>query len=484
MSFTSAFNFYKVPYDSDVEPIEQYGSTYIQMLAEDFKEDGFDEPNLVTYLGKDPVGNSVVLIVPSISARICENHEDALRLMVKKMDRHCSSKYSLIVCQTCTTWSDYNSYNFVNQWYDMLPKASKKNLVKVYLVHSAYTTKTALTCVSPFAGLRVWEKLEFVDQLGELLKRIKLDTKNMLRNFPYAVQRAEEIALGISTPLSVFGTEMWILAQRVGRPFKGFPLIPPVVSHVLEKLISSDVIDTPNLLNIQCTPDVLYTAVDNLENYGEGCKIESAEAAVALFKLIIDSHVGGLIGPSGYITFKNALLQGNTDDELVKMIAKVISEFSSIQKDCILCVIKTLRAIARRASKNHMTVRAISKILAGSFFRPLSPDTYCSKVMSSGEMVLGTMIEKPDIFFKRSQPAEEQASVRSKHDKRSDNAKSSSGPPLSKSPSMRAREEIQRVKQRREAQKDGSAKPDVPSPRPIHPSMDDEEPEDITEIEE
>ncbi|GFE55776.1 hypothetical protein protein [Babesia ovis] len=484
MALVSGLTIYSVPYDSDAESVEHYGRNYKQMLSDAFKEEGFDEPNLITYLGKGPNGEAVILVVPSISARVCENHEDALRLMVKKLDKYCASKYSLLVCQTCTTWSDYNSYNFVNQWYDMLPKAAKKNLVKVYLVHSASTTKTMLTCMSPFAKARVWEKLEFVDKLGDLLKHLKLNTKNMLRNFPYAVQRAEEIALGITMPLSVFGTEMWILAQRVGRPFKGFQLIPPVVSHVLSKLESPEVIDTPNLLNLQCSSEVLYAAAGSLEDIGEGCKIESAEAAVSLFKLIIDSHVGGFIGPKGYITLKNAILQGNSPEELIQMIAKVTSDFQPIQKDCVLCVIKTLRAIARRASRNHMTVRAVSKIMAGSFFRPLSPDPYCSRAIQSSEMVLGTMIEKPDIFFKRSKDTIEREQTRSKHEKRSGSSHSSStGPPLSKTPSMRAREELQRIAQRKEAQK-RSGSGTVSPPPPATPPMDYEESEDITEIEE
>ncbi|GBE61317.1 domain containing protein [Babesia ovata] len=485
----SVIALYSVPYDSDAESTEQYGKSYAQMLSEDFNEDGFDDPNLLKCLGKGPSGEAVILVVPSVSARVRNNHEDALRLMVKKLNRFCSSKYSLLVCQTCTTWSDYNSYNFVNQWYDMLPKGSKKNLEKVYMVHSAYTTKTMLTCMTPFAKARVWEKIEFVDKLGDLLKRLRLDTKNMLRNFPYAVQRAEEIALGIETPLSVFGTEMWILALRVGCPFKGFPLIPPAVAHVLTKIESPEVIDTPNLLNLQCGPEVLYAAVGAYELLGEGCTVDSPETAVALFKLLVDTHVGGLIGPKAYITLKNALLQGSSNEELVQMMAKVTNEFQPVQKDCIFCIIKTLRAIARRASRNGMTVKAVSKIMAGSFFRPLSPDPYCFKAIQSSEMVLGTMIEKPDMFFKREKEPHEREEGRTKTVKHSSHTKSSSsssaaGPRLSKSPSMRAREELQRIAQRKEAAR-GSASPHSVERTPTAaPAMDEEESEQITEIEE
>ncbi|ORM40559.1 uncharacterized protein BXIN_2124 [Babesia sp. Xinjiang] len=485
MALVSGLTIYSSPYDSDAEAVEQYGRTYAQMLSEDFKINGFDEPNLVTSLGQGPDGEAILLIVPSVSMRLYNNHEDALRLMVKKMNKFCNSKYALLVCQTCTTWSDYNSYNFVNQWYDMLPKASKKNLVKVYLVHSAYTTKTMLACMTPFAKARVWEKLEFVDKLGDLLKRLKLDTKNMLRNFPYAVQRAEEVALGISTPLSVFGTEMWVLAQRVGRPFKGFPLIPPVVSHVLSRLEEHDVIDTPNLLNLQCTADVLYTAVSDLEEFGEGCTIQSGEAAVSLFKLIIDTHVGGFIGPKGYITLKNAILQGNSNEEIIQMIAKVTGEFQPVQKDCILCVIKTLRAIARRASKNNMTVRAVSKIMAGSFFRPLTPDPYCFRAIQSSEMVLGTMIEKPDIFFKKPKEAHEKEHAKTKTVKRTGTTHhSTSSPHISKSPSMRAREELQRIAQRKEAQQTAGDAPVPVRQSPPRHAIEDDESEEITEVEE
>ncbi|GIX64092.1 rhoGAP GTPase, putative [Babesia caballi] len=486
MSLASSFTLYSVPYDSDAESVEHYGKGYAQMLSEDFKEDGFDEPGLVTVLGKGPSGETVILVVPSVTARVCDNHEDALRLMVKKLNRFCSSKYSLLVCQTCTTWSDYNSYNFVNQWYDMLPKGSKKNLEKVYLVHSAYTTKTMLTCMTPFAKARVWEKLVFVEKLGDLLKTLKLDVKNMLRNFPYAVQRAEEKVLGIEPPLSVFGTEMWILAQRVGRPFKGFPLIPPVVAHILTKLESPDVVDTPNLLNLQCGSDDLYAAVGALEDMGEGCTIESAEAAVSLFKLALDTHVGGFIGPQGYITVKNAVLQGNSNEELVQMMAKVTAVFQPIQKDCIFVVIKTLRAIARRASKNHMTVKAVAKIMAGSFFRPLTPDPYCCKAIKACEIVLGTMIEKPDIFFKREKDGQERDVSRAKHVKTSSASTSSSSAPRppARSPSQRARDEVERINRKKEAERNNEPPPPSPPEPSTQRSTEGGESGRITEIEE
>ncbi|KAK1940334.1 RhoGAP domain containing protein [Babesia divergens] len=487
MSLASGFTIYSAPFDSDAEPTEQYGKTYAQMLSHKSGEDGFDEPNLLKYLGNGPSGEAVILVVPSVSARVVNNHEGALRFMIRKLDRVCRSKYSLIICQTCTTWSDYNSYNFANQWYDMLPKESKKNLLHVYLVHSAYSTKTMLLCMTPFAKARLWEKLEFVDKLGDLLKKLKLDTKYMLRNFPYVVQRAEEIAMGLEMPLSVFGTEMWVLAMRVGRPFKGFSLIPPVVSHVLSKLESPDVVDTPNLLNLQCSPEELYAAVGNLEQMGEGCTIDSTAAAVSLFKLMLDSHVGGLIGPKAYVTVKNAILQGVTNDEVIQMIAKVTSEFQPIQKDCVFCVIKTLRAIARRASKNQMTVKAVSKIMAGSFFRPLSPDPYCFKAIQMSEIVMGTMIEKPDIFFKREKEGAEtddSSNKLVKHPSHKQKPGSRTGPKLAKSPSMRAREELQRIAQRKAAKNDRDAPAQVAREPTAHYSTDGEGSEHITEVEE
>ncbi|KAK1443003.1 hypothetical protein BgAZ_305210 [Babesia gibsoni] len=487
MAFTGGMALYSVPFDSDTEPTEQYGLTYSQMLTDKYDLEGFEDQNLLKHLGTGPSGETVILVVPSVSNLVNKNHKDSLRYMVRKLDSKVKAKYSLIICQTCTTWSDANSYNFANQWYDMLPKTSKKNLLKIYLVHSAYSTKTMMVCMTPFAKARLWEKLEFVDKIGDLLKKLKLDTKNMLRNFPYAVQRAEEIALGITMPISVFGTEMWILAMRLGRPFKGFPLIPPAVSHVLTTLESQDMVDTPNLLNMQCTPTELYAAVGGLEQLGEGYEIPSTAAAVSLFKLILDSHVGGFLGPKAYITIKNAILQGSANDDVIQMIIRLTNDFSNVQKDCVLCVIKTLRAIARRSSKNHMNVKAVSRIMAGSFFRPLSPDPGCYKCIEVSEMVMGTMIEKPDMFFKREKEGAAAGDAGGKAppaqpEKKKEHTRST--PKLTKSPSMRAREELQRIAMRKEAKSGNSSDATVSRVPTALTSSDAGDSSDITEIEE
>ncbi|KAK2197527.1 bifunctional CRAL-TRIO lipid binding domain superfamily/Rho GTPase activation protein/CRAL-TRIO lipid binding domain/Rho GTPase-activating protein domain [Babesia duncani] len=410
----------------------------------------FDEPNLVRFLGKGPNTENLILLVPWVSYLVIKNQKDALQLMVKKLDKYTNSPFSLVICHTCVTWSDANSYNFPTQWYDMLSKERKKHLLKIYMLHSGYTTQSVLSYFTPLASDKLSSKLEFFASITDLLKQLRLDTRNMLRKFPYVVQRAEELSLGLESPLSIFNTEIWILAQRLGREYKRFPLIPPALSRLLDYLESPQIVDVQNLLNLQPNATDLYAAVGSFEQLGEGYEIPSPAVGVALLRLVMDVHAGGLLGPRAYITIKNGLVAGTRLEELITKFQTITLELGQVHRDCIYCIVKTLRAIARRAHKNGMSVAAIAKAVAGSFLRPLSPDPYCFKAMEAGHAIVAKLIERPEQFLKAQDPpaTAKVSSLDTRAHKSSHASKretSSGTPKLSKSPSRRAREELESI---------------------------------------
>eukprot|EP00375_Theileria_parva_P000445 XP_763114.1 hypothetical protein [Theileria parva strain Muguga] len=110
-----SYNASGVLYDSDSEAVDYNGLSYDDLLNSNFNDPTFVESYLCRYIGKGPGMERVLLIIPSVSPRVISNHDDALRLMVKVLDEHLDRKYSLVICQTCVSWTDSNSYYFVNQ---------------------------------------------------------------------------------------------------------------------------------------------------------------------------------------------------------------------------------------------------------------------------------------------------------------------------------------------------------------------------------
>ncbi|UKK01534.2 hypothetical protein MACK_002351 [Theileria orientalis] len=407
MASTLSYNVSGVLYDSDSEQVDYDGKSYDYYLKSDYNDETFKEDFLARYLGKGPNMERVLLLIPSVTPKVNENYEDSLRFTIKTLNDYLSSKYSLVICQTCVSWSDKSSYYFVNQWYNMLPSSKKKNLLKVYLIHSPMSTKTLLTLSSPFKSSKDTSKVEVVNNISDVLLKLELNKKSMLRNFPYIVQRTEEINLGINPPLSPFGTELWVLGARLGQRFKDFRLIPPVLSNVLTAIESKDFVTAPNLLNLQCSAEELYEVVTRVENLGENCSFNSPNEAVAVFKLILDIQPEPLFGNKGYMAIKNAVLDKVSTEEVFSSVRRLIKGMRPEQAECIYCIIKTLRAVARNHQKNGMSLKLISKVMAPSFFRPKTPDPYIYQLTQTSEHVVSNLVEKPNKFF----PSEKDAKL-------------------------------------------------------------------------
>ncbi|EKX72198.1 conserved hypothetical protein [Theileria equi strain WA] len=352
----------------------------------------FSEPALCRYLGKGVHSDAILLVIPSVSKKVIENYDDSLKYIIKKMDKYVATRFSLIVCQTCVYWTDSKSYYFVNFWYSMLPRNFKRNLHKVYLVHPYAAARTLLTYSFGYSNV------ECVDMIGPLLTKLGLTKAGMLKQFPYVVQRMEEVLLGISTPISPF-TELPVLSMRTGHTYKSFPNIPPILSKLLDTIEQH--VDIPHLLYLQCPVDALHNTVNEVERIGEFYEYETPAEAVAMLNLILNSQVGGLLGPKAYITVKNSVMQSIGNEDILNSIQNLTNKLPSVQKDYIWCIIKTLRAIARKSGKNGHSVKKISKIYASTFFRPLSNDRDVAKVIPACEYILASMIEKPESFFKK-----------------------------------------------------------------------------------
>ncbi|KAF5153088.1 Divergent CRAL/TRIO domain protein [Theileria parva strain Muguga] len=394
-----SYNASGVLYDSDSEAVDYNGLSYDDLLNSNFNDPTFVESYLCRYIGKGPGMERVLLIIPSVSPRVISNHDDALRLMVKVLDEHLDRKYSLVICQTCVSWTDSNSYYFVNQWYEMLPRYKKKNLVKVYLIHSLMVTKTFLTLSNPFKSSKTLDKVEVFDTLSDVLQKLELNKKNMLRNFPYVVQRAEELNLGIQRPISPFGTDLWILSARLGNKFKEFHHIPTVLSFVLQYLESKEYVITQNLLHLQLESNKLYDLVSKVEDMGENYEFLSVEEVVVVFRLILGTQRCGLFGPETHTKFTAIVVNQGTFEEAQEELRKQVKQLRSEMFECILCIIKTLRVVVRNSSRNGMNLKLVSKAMAPFFFRPMKPDVYIYKLLPMYEGLLSSMIEKPGLYF-------------------------------------------------------------------------------------
>eukprot|EP00375_Theileria_parva_P000446 XP_763115.1 hypothetical protein [Theileria parva strain Muguga] len=290
---------------------------------------------------------------------------------------------------------------YVSVGYEMLPRYKKKNLVKVYLIHSLMVTKTFLTLSNPFKSSKTLDKVEVFDTLSDVLQKLELNKKNMLRNFPYVVQRAEELNLGIQRPISPFGTDLWILSARLGNKFKEFHHIPTVLSFVLQYLESKEYVITQNLLHLQLESNKLYDLVSKVEDMGENYEFLSVEEVVVVFRLILGTQRCGLFGPETHTKFTAIVVNQGTFEEAQEELRKQVKQLRSEMFECILCIIKTLRVVVRNSSRNGMNLKLVSKAMAPFFFRPMKPDVYIYKLLP---VRYGACTQSLVIYYRVSHP--------------------------------------------------------------------------------
>ncbi|KOB59787.1 hypothetical protein PFHG_01580 [Plasmodium falciparum HB3] len=267
--------------------------------------------------------------------------------------------------------------------YDTLPRKYKKNLKNLYLVHSGFLSKTLLTIVTPFISPKFWKKVEYIEKLEDLFLKLNIKASKYLKYFPYIVQRNEEK----------------YYVKRFGKKYLHFKHIPSILIDFLTHLKKPEIINTKDLFNLQADAATLYGIVGDIE-YGEPTTdFNNIPSLVCSFKLFLNTQKHGLLGKDAFSRL-HYLKSTSASDKVIKLnLSKLYEKLSQGIKQCVLCLLHFFKTISEHASENNMTILALSKIFAPTFFRSKTPNAIFTECISLANKCMQMIIQNPDILM-------------------------------------------------------------------------------------
>ncbi|SOV79662.1 rhoGAP GTPase, putative [Plasmodium reichenowi] len=386
--------------DSDAEVPQEVLAEYEKLLKRSYTEnfDDLYKTDLLKVIGKDGYGSHIVLLIPCFIVASGADPEKTLRYAILTLDPIVKENYVLILCETHTNWLTDAVYAYAKQWYDTLPRKYKKNLKNLYLVHSGFLSKTLLTIVTPFISPKFWKKVEYIEKLEDLFLKLNIKASKYLKYFPYIVQRNEEVMLG-GQPISPFGADLEILCQRFGKKYLHFKHIPSILIDFLTYLTKPEIINTKDLFNLQADAATLYGIIGDIE-YGEPTTdFNNIPSLVCSFKLFLNTQKHGLLGKDAFSRL-HYLKSTSASDKVIKLnLSKLYEKLSQGIKQCVLCLLHFFKTISEHASENNMTILALSKIFAPSFFRSKTPNAIFTECIPLANKCMQMIIQNPDILM-------------------------------------------------------------------------------------
>ncbi|SOV22797.1 rhoGAP GTPase, putative [Plasmodium sp. DRC-Itaito] len=386
--------------DSDAEVPQEVLAEYEKLLKRSYTEnfDDLYKTDLLKVIGKDGYGSHIVLLIPCFIVASGADPEKTLRYAILTLDPIVKENYVLILCETHTNWLTDAVYAYAKQWYDTLPRKYKKNLKNLYLVHSGFLSKTLLTIVTPFISPKFWKKVEYIEKLEDLFLKLNIKASKYLKYFPYIVQRNEEVMLG-GQPISPFGADLEILCQRFGKKYLQFKHIPSILIDFLTHLTKPEIINTKDLFNLQADASTLYGIIGDIE-YGEPTTdFNNIPSLVCSFKLFLNTQKHGLLGKDAFSRL-HYLKSTSASDKIIKLnLSKLYQKLTQGIKQCVLCLLHFFKTISEHASENNMTILALSKIFAPTFFRSKTPNAIFTECISLANKCMQMIIQNPDILM-------------------------------------------------------------------------------------
>ncbi|VWU51007.1 rhoGAP GTPase, putative, partial [Hepatocystis sp. ex Piliocolobus tephrosceles] len=355
--------------------------------------------DLLKIIGKDNYGNHIVLLIPCFIVTSGADPEKLLRYAIYMLDPIVKENYVLILCETHTNWLTSVVYTYAKQWYETLPRIYKKNLKKLYFVHSGFLSKSILTIMTPFISVKFWKKVEYIEKLEDLFLKLSISPNLYLKHFPYIVQRNEELILGEKEPINLFNADLEILCQRLGKPFNGFKHIPSILVDFLTHLSKDEIIVTKDLFYLQTDAASLYEIVGDIE-YGEPTTdFNNLPSLVCSFRLFLDTQKFGLLGKDAFTILYHMNNTKASDNAIKYNIIKLYNKLQPGVKDCVLCLLLFFQHVSTYFNENNMTVETLATIFTPTFFRPKIPSALFSECIPLANKCTQMIIQKPQILL-------------------------------------------------------------------------------------
>lgn len=283
--------------------------------------------------------------------------------------------------------------------YDTLPRTYKKNLKKLYLVHSGFFSKSLLTILTPFVSTKFWKKVEYIEKLEDLFLKLNINPTENLKHFPYIVQRNEEVILGDGTPISPFSADLEILCQRFGKSYNGFKHIPSILVDFLTYLCKPETITTKDLFYLQTDANTIYNIIGDIE-YGEPTTdFSNIPSLVCSFRLFLDTQKHGLLGKDAFTRLYHLKTVSASNKTIKENIKKLYNKLKPGTRDCILCILQFFQTVSKYSNENNMTIEALGKIFAPTFFKPQKTHFLFVECIPMANKCMQLLIESPEFLI-------------------------------------------------------------------------------------
>ncbi|SCM22970.1 rhoGAP GTPase, putative [Plasmodium chabaudi chabaudi] len=387
-------------FDSDNEVPEEILLEYEKLLKKSQAEN-FDElynTDLLKIIGKDGYGSHIVLLIPCFIISSGSDPEKTLRYVIMTLDPIVKENYVLVLCETHTNWLSNMVYAYAKQWYDTLPRIYKKNLKKLYLVHSGFFSKSLLTILTPFVSTKFWKKVEYIEKLEDLFLKLNINPTENLKHFPYIVQRNEEVLLAEGIPISPFSADLEILCQRFGKSYNGFKHIPSILVDFLTYLCKPETITTKDLFYLQTDANTIYNIIGDIE-YGEPTTdFSNIPSLVCSFRLFLDTQKHGLLGKDAFTRLYHLKTVSASNKTIKENIKKLYNKLKPGTRDCILCILQFFQTVSKYSNENNMTIETLGKIFAPTFFRPKKTHFLFVECIPMANKCMQLLIENPEFL--------------------------------------------------------------------------------------
>jgi hypothetical protein len=145
--------------------------------------------------GRSESGYPVLAFFPSIGFGFRDKSEELLRqmllLFIKTADAVVSQPYSIVYAHASVSWA--NQQPVIYDYYKILPRKYKKNLLKIYVMHPQSSVKMFFELTKMFLSPKFYDKLQFVETVAEFQTIIPPTSIQL----PYSFMQAEDDSRGL-----------------------------------------------------------------------------------------------------------------------------------------------------------------------------------------------------------------------------------------------------------------------------------------------
>ncbi|KNC76746.1 hypothetical protein SARC_10768, partial [Sphaeroforma arctica JP610] len=134
------------------------------------------------------------------------DHDKVLRYIINQLDKLHGEEYVLVYFHTGMHASHRPPMEWFYRAWDTISRTHRKSLHQAFVVHPTFWFKMVMGIARTFVSVKVWDKIEYIENLAELVKFIPYDEIDVpalvkhydkTRNYDYDADKREFAQFGV-----------------------------------------------------------------------------------------------------------------------------------------------------------------------------------------------------------------------------------------------------------------------------------------------